>query len=246
MRKVYIIDDEKLIREGLTHYINWDKLGMEIVGSAGDGMTALEEITRLLPDIIISDIRLPELSGVKLLKELRERNIKCEFILISAYSDFDYAQEGIRYGAFDYILKPIDEDTLEETLQRCSNKLLSEQPCETQEPPEENAKNLSYKEKLVAQVTDYVQTHYQEEIKLEDAAEMINMSASHFGRLFKEITGENFSRYVYRIRMEKSKELICNSTYKIYEIAEMVGYTDISHFSKKFKEYFGYSPAQLR
>lgn len=251
MLSVMIIDDEKLIREGLTDYINWGELGFQVVGTAGDGEEGLCKILELTPDVIVSDIRLPLMTGIDLLKELRRRNIDhCHVILISAYSDFSYAQEALHYGAFDYILKPIEEDVLAETVCRCRDQILAQRAAPQASIPEPETEPQfevsDYKVRIVQQAMDYIDQNFSHEIYLEQVAALVNLSVSHFSKLFKSVTGERFSQYIYKLRMEKAKDLIDHSHYKIYEISEMVGYTDISHFSKKFKDYFGHSPAYYR
>lgn len=254
---VIIIDDEKLIREGLKDYIDWDSLGFRVVDTAGDGEEGLRKILELKPDLVLSDIRLPLMTGIDLLKDLYQRRINsCHVILISAYSDFSYAQEAMRYGAFDYILKPIEEDVLAETVCRCRDRIFAQRdaPSIAATGEDEDAELASehrhdsegYKSRLIQQAIHYIEQNYSHEIHLEQVAVLSNLSVSHFSKIFKKVTGESFSRFVYKLRMEKAKELIDTSNYKIYEISEMVGYTDISHFSKKFKEHFGHSPVHYR
>lgn len=125
MLKMIIADDERLIRESLNKLMDWHSVGVEVVGIASDGITALELIESLKPDILLSDIAMPNLNGIELIKTLKEKNIKCEIIFLSAYSNFEYAQSAIRYGAFDYILKPIDEDKLLLSVTNCAAKINS-------------------------------------------------------------------------------------------------------------------------
>lgn len=97
-----------------------------MVDTAGDGKEGLRKILALKPDLVLSDIRLPLVTGVELLKDLYQRRVNtCHVILISPYSDFSYAQEAMRYGAFDYILKPIEEDVLAEAVCRCRDRILA-------------------------------------------------------------------------------------------------------------------------
>jgi two-component system response regulator YesN len=123
MYSLLIVDDEKLIREGLIAYIDWRSLGVEIAGVFGSAKEALAAAGRRTPDIVISDIKMPGMSGVEFLKELRAAGCRSEVVFISAYRNFDYAKEAVRYGAFDYLLKPIREDMLYATVRRCVDKL---------------------------------------------------------------------------------------------------------------------------
>ncbi|WP_239619066.1 response regulator [Cohnella mopanensis] len=119
MKKTILVDDEYFARKGLLGLIPWEKYGYEIVGEAEDGEEALELIERLVPDLVITDIRMPVIDGLELIQTIRERGDKStKFIIISGYGDFKYAQQAVRFGVQDYLLKPIDEIELTDTLQR--------------------------------------------------------------------------------------------------------------------------------
>lgn len=124
MYKLLIIDDEKLMRQGLVDYIDWAELSIEIIGTAKNGEEALILIEDKSPDIILSDIRMPRLNGIELIKKLRLLNLNTQVIFISAYSEFSYAQSALKWGAFDYLLKPIEEDVLYQCIQNCIEKKL--------------------------------------------------------------------------------------------------------------------------
>ncbi|SDX98570.1 response regulator [Paenibacillus sp. CF384] len=128
MRKAILVDDEMFARRGLVGLIPWEKCGFQIVGEAEDGEEALALIEREMPDLVITDIRMPVLDGLELIQTVQERISKeIKFIIISGYGDFKYAQQAVRYGVHDYLLKPIDENELMETLGRI-NEMLNERP----------------------------------------------------------------------------------------------------------------------
>ena len=112
MLKVLIIDDEPYVREGLKYIIDWRENGFEICGEAQDGDEGYNKILELNPDIVLLDIQMPGKLGLDILKDVREKGLKGKFIIISGYSNFKYAQQAIKYGVKDYLLKPIDEDEL--------------------------------------------------------------------------------------------------------------------------------------
>lgn len=125
MYKLLIIDDEKLIREGLVDYIDWSSLNISVIGSAKDGQEALDLIKQNRPDIVLSDICMPQLDGISLIESIRKLELKTQVVFISAYSNFQYAQSALKYGAFDYLLKPLEEDVLYECMKKCTAKLES-------------------------------------------------------------------------------------------------------------------------
>lgn len=110
--KVFIADDESIIREGLKHIIPWKELGFQLCGEASNGEDALKRILELNPELVLLDIRMPKLQGTDIVKLAREQNYHGKFIILSGYSDFTYAQTAIKYGVDFYLTKPIDEDEL--------------------------------------------------------------------------------------------------------------------------------------
>ena len=112
MLKVLIIDDEPYVREGLKHIIDWQENGFEICGEASDGDEGYSKILELKPDIILIDIQMPGKLGLDIIKEAKENGVNSKFIIVSGYSNFDYAKKAIKYGVKDYLLKPIDEEEL--------------------------------------------------------------------------------------------------------------------------------------
>lgn len=116
MYKVMLADDEFIIRNGISNSILWDKLGLELIAVVENGKQALEFAEKLRPDIIISDIRMPYIDGLKLIERIKD--IYCEnyIVLISGHDEFEYARKAIKLGVYDYLLKPIDLSALNEIL----------------------------------------------------------------------------------------------------------------------------------
>ncbi|RKI40064.1 response regulator [bacterium D16-51] len=121
---VLFADDEKLIRQGLRYTINWEEEGFFICGEAESGEETLEKIEKYNPDLVILDIRMPRMYGTELMKKARDRQFKGEFIILSGYSDFEYAQAALRYGASSYLTKPVDADELRSVVLTAKEKIL--------------------------------------------------------------------------------------------------------------------------
>lgn len=124
MLKVMIADDEDKICQLIYKLINWESLGMDVVGIAHNGIEALELIKTNSPDIVITDIRMPGYDGLELIGKAKEINLSIEFIIISGYQHFDYAQKAIKYGVMDYLLKPIKKEELVGTLTKIKDRYL--------------------------------------------------------------------------------------------------------------------------
>jgi Response regulator containing CheY-like receiver domain and AraC-type DNA-binding domain len=122
-----IVDDEILTRIGIASMHKWSENGYEIVGEADNGKSALEMARLKEPDIILTDIKMPVMNGIELIKEARNLGLKSRFVILSAYSEFEYVREGMKLGAEDYLLKlELEPDKLIELLNRISEKIRKE------------------------------------------------------------------------------------------------------------------------
>ena len=127
MIKLVIADDERLIREGIKYGIEWDRLGIEIVGEAATGREALEMIEKHQPHLLFTDIRMPGLNGLELIKHTNQAKKNIKTIILSGYNDFSYAQDAIKLGVKDFLLKPLDDQELYITIKRVVEEINEEQ-----------------------------------------------------------------------------------------------------------------------
>lgn len=123
MFKVLIIDDEPIIRKGIRNIINWENFGCEVCGEADNGLEGRELIVKYKPEIVITDIKMPEVDGLSMLSEIRETIPDSKIIILTGYRDFDYAREAVKYGAFDYLLKPTKIEELNAVISRAVKEL---------------------------------------------------------------------------------------------------------------------------
>ena len=123
MWKVLIADDEKLICRLVQALVDWPSLGMTVAATAENGLDALKLIEECNPDILITDIRMPGCNGLELIRQAKEICPELEIIIISGYAHFEYAQSAISYGVGNYILKPINQQELNETLEKIRKRL---------------------------------------------------------------------------------------------------------------------------
>lgn len=121
-----LVADEKVCQL-ICKLIHWEELEMKLVGTASNGIGSLQMIEAEHPDLVLTDIRMPGYDGMELLKRARIQNPDMEFIIISGYSHFEYAQTAIRYGVSDYILKPVNEEALNATLQKVRQRYMEHQ-----------------------------------------------------------------------------------------------------------------------
>lgn len=122
-----LVDDEPFIVQGLSMLLDWEEEGYEVAATAQNGMEALAYLRENRVDLIIADIRMPEMSGLELLETIREEQVSdAYFVILSGYSDFSYAQQAIRYSCMDYVLKPVEKDVLTEVIRKAANMSATE------------------------------------------------------------------------------------------------------------------------
>ena len=119
MTRMIIADDESVIIRGLERILDWESMGIEIVGKFTDGSSALNGILALRPDIALLDISMPHLSGIEVLEKVREMGIPVSVIFISGFQDFEYVQAALHHGASDYLLKPLIRSEISAAITRC-------------------------------------------------------------------------------------------------------------------------------
>ena len=127
MKKILIVDDEPWIRQGIREQIDCETLGVQIIGEAGNGRLAIEVIKNDLPDIVLTDVRMPVMDGIELVEYIHRNDLRIKTVIISGYSEFDYAKKAIDYDVFSYLLKPIDDEELNNTIRQIVSKLDEEQ-----------------------------------------------------------------------------------------------------------------------
>ena len=236
MYSVYIADDEMWVIVGLKKRIEKTGLPFQVVGEANNGVMALEEIEKKKPDILFTAIRMPGYNGLELLELLRKKELDTKVVLISGYAEFEYAQSAIRNGAYDYLLKPIDQDKLQTVLER----ILGDGSTESGNVQELVAPST------IRKIMDEIKEHYTENITLTGLAEKYSISVSYLSELLKEHLQLSFSEYISSKRIQKAKELLADDSLSIEQIAEQTGYNDYFYFTKVFKKNTGISPSKYR
>ena len=135
--KLVIVDDEPILLQGLLNTYDWEDMGFEVAGFAQSGEQAIEVIKEVKPHVVLTDIRMKQITGLMVMEEIQKTDLECLFIVLSAYREFDYAQQACDLGAYAYLLKPIEDDKLKETMQgayqTCMERMESEEKYESWE-----------------------------------------------------------------------------------------------------------------
>ena len=237
--KLLIADDEFEIRNGLSSYFPWEEIGFEIVGIVENGMEALSFINNHPVDVLLTDIRMDELSGIEVAKQLDEQKSSVVVVFLSGYKDFDYAQQAIQYGVKNYMTKPTQYREIAAVFSKVKAQLDEKNLLSI--PPATNA----HHDRVIETIFTYVNEHYQS-VSLEGVSQIVHLNPVYISKYFKDKTGRNFSEYVNEVRMEKSATLLKNPDYKIYEISELIGYSNAKNFTRTFRKYFGKTPRDYR
>lgn len=239
MKKLHVllVDDEIMIREGFKRLFDWEAHDCEVVGEAADGMEALAKIDMLQPDIVIMDINIPIMSGLKVIQLCRIKHPKTAFVIVSGYDDFSYCQQALRLQITDYILKPVNYEEFGSCIDNLKISLYENRV--VNEP-------MQQEERTINGLTRYMQEHLSEEITLSVLAEEFHLNAQYISQLFKNEIGVGFLAYLTNIRLEKAKRLLLSTALPIADVAEQSGYGDYRVFTKVFKKAEGITPSQYR
>jgi two-component system, response regulator YesN len=266
--KVLLVDDEVLDIEGLQKLIPWNELGIEISGTANSAYKAMELLNTNSVDLLISDIKMPIMSGLELFGKAKEKNPTLRVIFISGYQDFQYAKKAIQMSANGYVLKPIDYDELIgliknvialiekenhnniflNNLERSREFIKTEwsHKNENGNIGSANIKIKGHNRKLISDIGKYVDEHLDGKLSLKNVANHFAFTPNYLGLLFKEETDEYFTDFLVRKKLEKASILLKDTNLKIYEIADSLGYSNMNYFSKQFKEYYGITPLDYK
>ena len=189
MYRIYLADDETWVVIGLKKQIEKSGLPFQVIGEANNGVAAMEEILEKKPDILITDIRMPGLNGLQLLEKLREKGIAVKVIFISGYAEFEYAQSALRMGSFDYLLKPVEQEKLNQVLIRLLAAFRRERGEEEETAPEEPINSS-----MMNQIIREIQERYTENITLSGLAEAHGISTGYLSSQLKAELGLSFSK----------------------------------------------------
>ena len=243
MINLVIVEDETNIRECLQSLFPWSSLGVEVSAAFANGQEAYKYLMSHSADLLLTDIRLPGLTGLELVQMLREGRNMIPVIILTGYRQFDYAQQAIRYKVDDFLLKPIKYEELTAAILRIRDKLEAGLTQET--GPAGSALDSTYHERIISSAKQDLTAHLTD-ASLEEAAISVNLSPGYFSRLFHKVTGETFSDYLTGCRMKKAAEYLHGTNYKTYEISLMVGYDNPKNFTRAFKQYYHVTPREFR
>lgn len=234
---VLLVDDEIIIRQGFIKLFDWQAHDCQVIGQASDGLEALSKIDELKPDIVIMDINIPIMNGLKVIELSRIKHPDTAFVIVSGYDDFSYCRQALKLKITDYILKPVNYEEFGNCIDNLKISLF--------ESKKEN-KDSQQKDRMIVSITKYLQNHLQEDVSLNVLAQEFHLNAQYISQLFKSEIGVGFLTYLTNIRIEHAKKLLLSTDDAISDISDQCGYNDYRVFTKVFKKKEGITPSQFR
>jgi YesN/AraC family two-component response regulator len=248
--KVLFADDEPWVIIDILHSIPWGKLGFDVIGHYEKPRQAKEAILAEKPHLAFVDINMPVMNGFELIRQCREEGSDTAFVILSAYSDFEFAKQAIRAAVLDYCLKPVNPgamiEMLEEIKCRLHEKEAARQGEEEAEKQNPGAAYVPENEERFNRILSYIKSNYQKKLSLPGLAEQFAFNKNYICYLFKKFTGSTFSHYIINLRIEKSKRLLETTSFPLRVIAEETGFIDTYYFSRVFKSVCGVPPHTYR
>lgn len=205
--RILIAEDEQRTRQGLVRVLQSLRDEYEIVAQASNGKAALEMILEQKPDVVFIDIKMPFMDGLSVIEAARAQGIKAEFVIVSAYADFDFAKQSISLGVIEYLLKPLTRDEAEAVLKKIENKISGKNSYSRRK-----SRNLRDKypdaHPMILQALDIIQSGYAGKISQKKLAEDLGLSQEYFSYLFGKNIGENFSTFLREYRIEQAQYML--------------------------------------
>ena len=237
MYRIMIADDEPLILQGISELIDSFDMDIKVVTQATNGSEAIEMARKYSPELIIMDIEMPIVNGLDAIRQISSFLDNTVFIVLSSYDNFRYAQQAIALNVARYLLKPVNEKELKDTIKICIDLYennLSHTPVSVQES--------DHKQNIL----DFINHNYSNpDLDTRMIEDQFNISRSTIFKIMKEITDQSLVEYITMIRIRQAIKLLSTPmTFK--EISFQVGYTDPYYFSRIFKKSTGYTPTEYR
>lgn len=243
MYKVVLVDDEEIIVNGLKKVIDWEKYNCQVVGTAFDVASGTKIICEVNPDILFTDIKMPDNDGLAMIAGLRSEFPNMQITILSGFNDFEYARYAMKLDVCRYLLKPSKISEISEALEEMIRKLSKNA---VQNNTEEKSSLNDINSFIVRTAIDYIKENYSKKLTLTEVAENTHVSQWHLSKLLNKHAGKSFHDILNEIRIKKAKELLKDASLRISDISDMTGYADSAHFSKIFKKETGMSANTYR
>ena len=241
MLRMIIVDDERTIRDALKIFLDWQSLGIEIIGDYKNGAEAFDAMLDDYPDIVLTDIKMPGLNGLELIERAHHAGLNMQFIILSGYAEFEFAKTAMKYGVRHYLLKPISEEQLKAVMLEVRDASLLALAVAAP------VQNIEPNGDIIKTIKAYIRQNLSDpSLSLKQISEnTLYMNADYVSKIFAKRTGEKFSTYVTRKRLDVARALLATGEYRINQIAEQAGFgSDAQYFCRIFKKATGMTPGE--
>lgn len=252
MIKTIVVDDEPAALERYSSYVEEYGRDFSVVARCSSSRDAFAEVGKTRPSLLFTDIRMPGEDGLSLLSRLRDSGWKGLAVVISGYDDFTYAQQAIRLGAFDFLLKPVFPEDMRSLLDKIAAKLICHPGPDSPMPGADEGGSLPLPisggevPEAVRKALYFIELRFGSRFSLDDAARAACVSPSWLSSSFRKIYGCSFMEYARAYRIGKAREFLASGELPMKEIADRLAFPDLPTFSKLFRKIVGTSPGAFR
>ena len=244
MYTILMVDDDILFQQAIEQQVDFAQLGFDRVLTATDAMQASAILEQEPVDILLCDIEMPGKSGLDLIRWVAERRYPVIVLLLTFHSSFDYAKEAIGLDVFDYLLKPIRTEILEERLRKALQKRTEIRLLDTYR--KEQALPGSAEQDPVARIRAYIEANIQTELTREQLGRALYMNPDYVARVFRQKQGQSLNDYIRNRRIARAKQLLRETELPLSDICAQIGYSYNTYFFNTFKKVTGESPSDYR
>lgn len=238
-----VVEDQYHFRKGLVRMIEESEHNWQVVSEASNGLDALKMLEVHKPDLVLTDIRMPAMDGIEFVTQMRRMHPDTIVVILTGFKHFEYAQAAVKLGVMDFLVKPCTEEDVRDMLSRASVKFEAGRA----QVPKANALQQEEKQdKAIRKAIAYIEKHYADDCRMTEVAGHVRLNPSYFSVLFKKETGESFTSYVTRYRMEKAMQLLRTTDMKVFEIASVTGFGEPNYFTNVFRQHLKLSPKEWR
>lgn len=241
--KLLIVEDEDNIRIGIETYIRKNSKLIDSIYTASNGNDALEVIFKHKPELMLIDVQMPYKDGLTVMKEAKAAGYCPKTIILSGYDEFQYAQKALRYGAWDYLLKPCRPT---EILSKLESLIEDREALEEEEADATAKVGETQSNRFVNLAVEYINDNYMKELSLTAVADKAGVTSAYLSTLFTQNLNYSFVDYLNKVRIDRACHYLYDCQMKTYEVAYKVGFHDEKYFTKVFKKFTGMSPSQFR
>lgn len=242
MARLMLVDDEMIVTQTLQAALKpiLPECDIFCINSAPDALRLLRLYSF---DVVVTDISMPQMDGLELLKEIRKCWPMCYVIVLTAYDSFDYVYQTTKYDNVRFILKLEEINVITDVIRRALERVKEKVDVPVDDEPEEiTGSENGVKQQLIERIRTYIAEHLAESLSLTELAETLHYNSSYLSRVYKQMTGEGLNEYINRVRIAHASVLLDKECIDMEKIANESGFQTAKYFSAIFKRTTGISP----